>query len=432
MSKHILNELPGLVKAGVISAAVSDDIENYYRQKERSAPDGRINIVFAIIGTLLVSLGIILMVAHNWDDFSRTVKLFFSFLPVLIGQGLCGYTLYKKNNNTAWKESSAAFLFFAVGACLSLVSQTYHIEESMEQILFKWMLISFPLIYIMKSSLASLLFICGTTLYGVYNGYGYKAQETYHYWWMILLMVPHYLFLLKQKPQSNFTYFHHWFIPLSLTICLGTVAHHAEELMFIAYVSLFGCFYLLGTSAWFYGKRIFANGYIVLGSLGTFCILLALSFKWFWIDLLGWNTQKDWHLLAPEAIAAIIVSLAALALLLMHLSSRKGKPINLMGFIFLAFIVSFFIGIVQPVMATIAINVLVLAAAVFTINRGHQLNHLGILNYGLIIITALVLCRFFDTNISFVVRGLLFMAVGAGFFIANNRLIQKRKQQHEN
>ena len=53
MSKHILNELPVLVKDGVIDDAISDRIENYYRQKERSQPDGRINTVFAIIGTVL-------------------------------------------------------------------------------------------------------------------------------------------------------------------------------------------------------------------------------------------------------------------------------------------------------------------------------------------------------------------------------------------
>jgi len=41
-----------------------------------------------------------------------------------------------------------------------------------------------------------------------------------------------------------------------------------------------------------------------------------------------------------------------------------------------------------------------------------------------------VVCRFFDTNISFVLRGLMFVAVGAGFFFANSRLIKKR-QQHE-
>jgi hypothetical protein len=77
---------------------------------------------------------------------------------------------------------------------------------------------------------------------------------------------------------------------------------------------------------------------------------------------------------------------------------------------------------------TILINLLVLAVGIFTIRRGLAMNHLGVLNYGLLIVAALVICRFFDTGISFVVRGLLFVAVGAGFFYANSRLIKRRKQ----
>lgn len=75
------------------------------------------------------------------------------------------------------------------------------------------------------------------------------------------------------------------------------------------------------------------------------------------------------------------------------------------------------------------INLLILTLAVHTIRDGAQRNHLGILNYGLLIITALILCRFFDTDFSFVVRGLLFISVGVGFFATNYYMIQKRKKQ---
>lgn len=430
MSKHVLNELPELVNAGVIDAAASDRIVQYYRQKERAAPDGRINFVFAIIGTILVSLGIILMVAHNWDELSRPVKLFFSFLPLLTGQALCGYTLYKKSGQRGWQESSATFLFFAVGASLELVSQTYHIPGTVKQLLFTWMLIAFPLIYIMRSSLVSLLFIAGVTVYAISDGYGYRGGGSLHYWWMILLVLPHYFTLLKTTAQSNFTYFHHWFIPLSLTICLGTLASNAEALLLMAYMNLFGAFYLIGNADLFYNRRIFSNGYIVFGSLGTMILLLITSFRSLWSSIIYDNEWKDWKINSPEAIAAIILGLLALGLLIIHIRNRKDRPVNLLACIFLAFTLVFFSAMADTLSAAIAINILLLAAAIFIIDRGHRLNHLGILNYGLLIITALVICRFFDTNISFVVRGLMFIAVGTGFFIANNRLIKKRKQ-HE-
>lgn len=429
MSKPFLNELPELVKEGVISADISDKIEQYYRQKERSQPDGRINTLFAIIGAVLVSLGIILMVAHNWDELSRPVKLFFAFLPLVTGQALCGYTLYKKMESTAWKESSAAFLFFAAGACISLVSQLYHISGTIEDLLFTWMLVCFPLIYIMRSSMASLLYICGITVYACYDGYGYNLKESHHYWWMLLLVVPHYLNLFKNKPQSNFTYFHHWFIPLSLTICLGTLSGSDEELMFIAYMSMFGSFYLLATSDYFYNKRIFNNGYVVLGSLGTIILLLITSFRFFWEDIL--TSEANEYATSKGLIPIAAFTLLATILLIHHLRTRGDKPLNIMGFIYAVFIAVFFIGLGNALAATIMINLLVLAVAIFIIARGNYLNHLGILNYGLLVITALVICRFFDTNISFVIRGLMFIGVGAGFFIANGRLLKKRKSHEQ-
>ena len=425
MSKHIINALPELVVQQLLSNEAAQNIKAYYKNKEEQQPQ-RINIVFGIIGSVLVGLGIILIVAHNWDNLSRPLRVMFSFLPLIIGQFFCGYSLLKKQGNRTWKESSAVFLFFAVGASIALVAQVYNIPGNLSSFLFTWLLLCFPLIYIMPSSMASLLFIAGVTAYGVEDGYGYQSANSYHYWWLILLAIPHYLQLIIKQPDGNFTFFHHWFLPLSFTICLGTLAGSAQEYMFIAYMSMFGVFYLLGTSNWFSFKRVISNGYLVIGSLGTMGILLALSFKWFWEEI-----AREQTVISLAEWAGIIVPTAiAIFLLYKNLVNSGKQDINPMVFIFAGFIVIFLIGLSAPLIGAILMNLLVLAAAVFIMQRGHSFNHLGILNYGLLIIAALVVCRFFDTNISFVLRGLMFVAVGAGFFFANSRLIKKR-QQHE-
>jgi hypothetical protein len=70
----------------------------------------------------------------------------------------------------------------------------------------------------------------------------------------------------------------------------------------------------------------------------------------------------------------------------------------------------------------------VFLSGVLTIWRGAKNDHLGILNYGLLTITALVVCRFFDSDMSFVLRGILFMLVGGGFFVANYAMLKRRKK----
>jgi hypothetical protein len=73
---------------------------------------------------------------------------------------------------------------------------------------------------------------------------------------------------------------------------------------------------------------------------------------------------------------------------------------------------------------------LVFALGIFAIRIGSRTNRFSILNYGLLIITILIACRFFDTDISFIIRGLLFVGIGVGFFAANYMMHKKQQKQN--
>ena len=257
----MLKDLPELIKAGIISEETANSIQDYYKAKSGS-PANRLFVVFGILGATLVGLGIILIIAHNWDELSRPTKTGIAFLPLLIGQVLCGYALVKKRSNTTWRESAAAFLFFSVGASISLVSQIYHIPGDLSAFMLTWMLLCFPLIYVMRSSIASLLYLAGVTYYACETNYwSHSSTESYWYWGLVLLALPHYYQLYRQSPKSNFILFHHWLVPLSVVITLGTVAKNAEELMFIAYFSLFSWFYQIGSLDFFTQQKVRNSGY---------------------------------------------------------------------------------------------------------------------------------------------------------------------------
>jgi hypothetical protein len=110
------------------------------------------------------------------------------------------------------------------------------------------------------------------------------------------------------------------------------------------------------------------------------------------------------------------------------LRSKKWNELNSKSYAFLVFLALFLFGSHFPAFSQVLVNVVILVLAVRTIRDGAEQNHLGILNYGLLIITALICCRFFDTDFSFVIRGLLFIAIGAGFFVTNYYLIQRRRK----
>jgi uncharacterized membrane protein len=427
----ILKELDELTKAEVVSTETADKIRDYYKSKQQHSGN-KLFIVFGVLGAILVGLGIILIIAHNWDDLSKATKVFFAFMPLIAAQVFCGITLWKKNENAAWREASSAFLFFAVGASISLISQVYNIHGDLSKFLFTWMLLCFPFIYIMKSSMASLLYIAGISYYCWESDYHIswsflKSESSYNYWWMLLLVLPYYYNLLKKKSDSNFTIFHNWFIPLSLTICLGSLAEHHTKVMYAGYMSLFGLFYLIGTSGLFADMKRRINGYLVIGSLGTMNILLTLSFDWFWKELRSEEHITKNYFNTPEFIAVAVLTVLAMAALVMQM--KKGiENFHPVKIIFLLFILIFITGYSSPVLSISLINLLIFLTGIFTIRSGAKADHLGVLNYGLLTITALVVCRFFDSNMSFVLRGLLFVIVGIGFFLTNYLMLKKRKQ----
>lgn len=424
---NILKELPELIEAGIITQHTADSITDYYNKKN-SGSSNKLLIVFGILGAILVGLGIVLIIAHNWDNLSKITKLCFAFLPLVIGQILCMYTLLKQSNSTAWREGSASFLFFAVGTVIALVSQIYNMGGTLSSFLFIWMLLCIPVVYAMQSSVASLLCIICITWYAVEICY-FKSNggQDYYYWLLMAAVLPYYYLLYKQKPFSSFIVLHHWLVPLSLIIALGTIAKNKDELMFVAYINMFGLFYIVGNTAYFNNQKALVNGYRGLGSVGTIGILLFLSFDFFWEHLRKDNEIFSGLVTSTEFIVCVITTLISLAAFYFQKSKRVSFNLRPVEFVFLAFIICFFVGTVSST-AVVLINLLILATGVLTIINGVKENHLGILNYGLIIIAALVTCRFFDSDLSFVARGILFVLVGAGFFVANYQMIKKRKE----
>lgn len=426
MSKQILRALPELIKENVISNETADNIRKYYDDNS-AQPGNRLFIVFGILGSLLVGMGIVLILAHNWDSLPNAVKLAIGLIPLLIGQVLCAYVLFKRSESKAWREGAAVFLFFAVAISIAVISQVYHRGGSLSEFLVVWMGLSLPICYLMRSSTVSLLLIAVVTWYGSDKSYfRYSSDHAPLYWALLALIVPfYYLEFLRKKIKNNFFYFHSWSIVISLTICLGILTEHAEELMFVAYMCMFSTFIIISQLSLIETDRVLTNAYLVVGSLGVIGLLLAASFDFYWDEL--WMLQGSDLYRAPEFLLSVVLTIIA-SLLLLFAVREKGIPqINPKGAAYILFILLALTGIYAPGIAQLLTNIIILLFAVVTIRSGAIQNHLGVLNYGLMILTALVICRFFDTDLSFVIRGILFIGVGAGFFLANYYTLKKRR-----
>ena len=126
MPKNLRIDLAELVDAKIIAEDTAQKIEAFYKTKQ-SSPENKLFVLFSILGAILVGAGVILIIAHNWDELPRFSKVIFAFMPLVIAQFLCVYTLLKKKGNIAWSESVSVLCFFTVGACISLVGQIYNL-----------------------------------------------------------------------------------------------------------------------------------------------------------------------------------------------------------------------------------------------------------------------------------------------------------------
>lgn len=424
---NLEKDIQKLLEVGVIDSETAKRIEEYY-QKNRPDNSNRLFTIFAVLGSALVGLGIILLIAHNWDELSKPIKVVISFLPLIVGQLFVFYAFRVKSESAAWREGSAVFLTISIGAVISLISQVYNIPGNMRDFLLAWLLLALPLIFLLRSSMSNLLYIAGTTWYVwedlLYNYHGFP--------WMYLLLISfsilHFLYLLKNEEKSNFVTFHHWFYPASFTISLAAIGQDHEEYLVLAYMGLFALFYQISQLKSIDHSRIRTNGWRIFGSLGMVVILLIGSFSFVYYDLFREEKMIQAIFKSPEAISSYVLILAGALVLALRKKESGSENFEIQNYIGIVFLVIFFFSLMEPVISQILCNLLLLGLGLLMIQKGNRLNHLGVLNYGLLILTALVICRFFDTNWSFIVRGLLFIALGIGFFYANYHLLQKRKK----
>jgi uncharacterized membrane protein len=331
----------------------------------------------------------------------------------------------------AWREVSGGWLALSIGACIALISQIYHLTGDMDTFLLTWLALGGGLIYLLSSSVVAVLFLLGATWYVLEAGYGYRSEANagWPYWVMVAFLLPWYINEVKQRPSGFFAGLLHFLLPISLLFGLGMFAKRGNiGLMWVAYCSLLGAFLLLGL--WLAQKKLAGrfNGYYIVGLPGSLGLLMMATFTDFWKDLSQESSYNMADASAWPGIMAFIITLAAFLLLVKKCHKLTLKKWYLPAFGFVVFVLLWLASWASlPGLAAFGANVFVLMCGVWMLWRGQVTQSFLRLNIGLAVIGLLAVLRFFDTELSFVLKGVIFIGVGLGFVLANYQLIQKKK-----
>jgi uncharacterized membrane protein len=424
-SPRLLDSLPELVREGLITAEQSERIRARYAAPQEQSGN-RMMLLFSILGGLLIGLGVILVVAHNWDDLSKGLRTVFAFLPMAVGQALVVFTVLKKPTSVGWKEGSSIFLMLTVGACLALVSQIYHIPGELDGFLLAWSLLTVVLLYAPGSLIAAMLYLGMITWYAVVVRTGSWISSAFPWFFLPLLalVVPAYITALRTRGASVGFF---WLsLCLALSLGIGSQLFWDDGHLEIA-LAILGPATAYGLVPRTYkGQRLRTEAFPFLGGLAVLGVLIFLGYSDTWTELLPGRTY------GLEGDTLTFIVLLAIGIVAYLVSLRWRKPLEGSWFpeTLAVALLAYGAAHVSFYLAPLLINLWALAVGLHTTITGMQRDSLRRMNLGLAIVSLTIILRFFDLDISYAVKGLVFIAMGAGFLWMNVRLIKQRKKGH--
>jgi uncharacterized membrane protein len=425
--RWLRGQLPELVAAGAISSENARAIERHYESVKPRANFGFVTL--ATVGAALVGAGIILLIAHNWDELSRATRTVIAFLPLLIAQALVVFVLMRRNESRPWREAVAIFDVAAVATAISLISQTYQIQGSFADFMRVWLLLSIPIVYLLRTTLGAVVYVIGTVVW-LFSRWGFFSREANPmlFWVLLLLVVPYFLIRFRNDRDSRETATLAIALTLASVFGLGATAEFAKaDVGGIAFAGFFAAIYLCGIK---FFPRTDERLHIValLGGIGIGITAIVLSFE------STWHMRRDlaWGQHSAAANVALALELlfpiAALCLAAPDLFRRRWQ-FSLTAAA-LPIIAAIAWGIANrcdcSFEASALLNAYALLLGIDFLARGIRTKSIARANFGLLLIAALAISRFFDSDLSFVTRGVGFIVVGAGFLIANILLFRKR------
>ena len=427
--KWLYQELPELVGKGILTQEASRKIKEYYGEVKSASSTAVALIICGTIGALLIGLGIILLLAHNWEHLSRLTRGILSFAPLLIGQALALWVLLKRPDSGAFKEGSAAFLCLMVGASIALVSQTYNIPGDPNTFLLTWMLLAAPLIYFMQASSPAAIYLVGITVWGGSN-FEYPLKAVL-FWPLAAVAIPHFIWSLRREIYA----LRSAILSLVIFICVSIAAVFSlgrswPNSWIVIFPSLYAALYLAGqlkisgiTTNWQKPLRL-------LGSLGLFIIAFQFTFPFVWEFNTGDYALSGWSILDARSLPDNIITLAiiVIAMLLFYDNvKRRNVIVSLFGALPLLAIFAYLAGSGrgQEYLPRLIFNIYLFVLSVSQIMGGIRKTSLPALNTGMLMLALLIITRFFDSDIGFVLKGLVFIIIGIGFLSVNVAFVRR-------
>lgn len=419
----LYEQLPELVEKGVLSLEAARNLQEYYGQLPAKHGKSIFRTLLGLLGSLLLGLGIILLVGHNWDQLSNVTRLSYAMALLLLAQVLTGWALWRKKESQVWLEGTGTFLTLTIGAVMALVGQTYHLVDDFNRFMLVWLILVVPLVYLLLAKSVAVLYLIGLLIWvsAAQNDDSIRQGV----WILFILLGPYYWRLIQRSRHENTTNLLLWAYISVFYYCFSAIFH--ESLGELLYASLYSISYFI--SDLFFKET---NGFIKdplrsSALLGGIILSFVLSFNSHWVAM-GYRFMSQPALGEHALLFFLLLSALGLAALLMKQGQVRcvfiGSWPLLIGLGYLLQKLDS-----TGIASAVLFNLYLLAISFSVIMKGLQRSQLSLVNIGMGLLTVLILLRFFDVTYSFVARGIVFILLGLAFLGVNLFLARRKGEQ---
>lgn len=447
LASFLLTEVNQWEKERIISSQQAQLLQQRYRAQATKHSQNLLQIILSVIGALLIGVGIVSILAFNWDNLPETLRMIIAFLPLVFSYLLMFYTIKNKASSAAWCEGAAIANTAGIFASLAMLSQVFHVSASLDNYFLLSAMLILPTIYLLNSASPLLIY------YGALLLWRFNFEQIFKLLvleqtqlasllslFLAALSLPFIIKRHQDKSKFGFTYIN-W-----SSVLLGFV-FTADVLISVGkispLISILVLCTLAATVAVAFRQQLPVRPFAFVGNI-TYIVLFILgysrkSYTWWLIDWwLAENSQTIFFL-----TLGCLAIFMGVGLWLYKYTQKQNKIAT--GYYLLSLVGS--TGLLSAMMAYdnlfktdrtiyyrsdfttpfgnyiwIIANLIIVALAILLFYRGIKEQTPSSSSMGLALICILVTLRFFDDDFSFLIKGLIFIAMGMVFLVANWRL----------
>jgi uncharacterized membrane protein len=432
--RWLAEQLPAWEREGIVTAEGARTLRKRYAAEPQG---GLAQMVVGAVGALLIGTGLIAVLAYNWDDFPRWVRLVLALGPLAATQAVSWWVLQKDEAAKPWQREAAALAqTLAVGAALALVSQIYNLPGKWTDLIFWWCVVSVPLAWVLRSQAVAIAYLMGIALWTVTQAFeqanysGAIGITDVRLWFPLLLagvlpLWPGPELRGRPGPGSRLVLASSTLLGLLAVAAYATVrpAHMFPSFSGFPWLAMLSAAAVLlfpldrGGIAEPLSRKpqvlLGGGALIVMALIGTFedpardlvkGVGVTASLGWCWLliavvvafALLAFR-QGRFAVLAVAALALVPVVAAPLSA-----DDTSGWPVA----------ITYSLVLLATAIALIALEFL-----------GRQ----GAARIGAALIALLVILRMADADVSLLIKGLAFIVIGTGFLAFNVYITRRRR-----